>query len=122
MLNKIVFKISIVFLLFVSYGCDNIVQISDYQISDICKMSPRKLEKLNNFRIEGIVSENMNIGFINAYIISDKHNNNKQIFVISEKNTSPGLVGESVRINLKLYKELSFGGESVIFFKEYSKE
>ena len=55
MFNKVIFRLSLFLLIFVISGCENTTRFSTYQIADICEMSPRKLEKLKNFKVEGKV-------------------------------------------------------------------
>jgi hypothetical protein len=111
-------KLICAFLILIVISCTTPVKIFDYQVSEICQMSPRKVEALNEFGIKGVVADNINFGFINAFSIADSQNQNMRIFVISENNTSPGLAGNVVSLKLRLYKEISFGGETVILFKE----
>ena len=108
------------FLIVSFFGCKNTVQVFGYDVSEIYEMSPQRIEDLNEFKVKGVVGENVNLGFINAFTIADVTNQDMRIFVVSEKSTSPGLAGQIVSLKLKLYKELSFGGETILLFKEFS--
>ncbi len=116
MFDKVIYAI----LILVMVSCTEPIKMSNYQVTDICRMSPRKIEKLDKFRIKGILGNNLKIGFINAFVITDEKYPSQEIFVFSEMKTSPGLVGDRICINIKLYKEISFRGKTILLFKEES--
>ena len=102
-------------------GCDGLLQMN-YDVSEITALDSRKLESIENFKVTGKMGNSVNLGFVNAFSFIDVNNSDELIYVSTSYKSLPANKDESLTLNLKFAREISFLSSKFLLFEEVKKE
>lgn len=111
--------ILVFFVLTIFVSCGNLFQ-KTYDVSEILEYNARDLEQVENFKIKGQMGNSINLGVlgINAFALRDLKEPDKIIYVHTSYNTMPANKGETLKLDLKLWKEINVGFSKFYLFEE----